>query len=64
MIVLTAPDEAALHDTYRRALAEGLPCSLFIDENIKGIRSATALGLGPVMYDEGRCITEGLPLMK
>lgn len=62
--MLSAPDEASLHAAYRRALAELLPCSLFIDENSKGVRSATVLGLGPLMAAEARCITEGFPLMK
>ncbi len=62
--MLSAPDEASLHSAYRLALAEQLPCALFIDENSKGVRSATVLGLGPLMADEARCITEGLSLMK
>lgn len=64
VIVLVARDEAALRDLYRQALAERLPCALFIDENCGGLESATCLGLGPVMRDEARCVTEGLPLMK
>ncbi len=62
--MLSAPNEAALHAAHRRALAEQIPCALFIDENSKGVRSATVLGLGPLMADEARCITEELPLMK
>ncbi len=62
--MLCAPDEATLHALHRRALAEQLPCALFIDENCKGIRSATVLGLGPLMNTDARTITEELPLMK
>ena len=64
VVVLSAPDEAALRALYARALAEDLPCSLFIDENCRGVRSATVLGLGPLMRDDARLVTEELPLMK
>ena len=53
-----------LHALHRRALAENLPCSLFIDENCRGVRSATVLGLGPLMIEDARLVTEELPLMK
>jgi peptidyl-tRNA hydrolase len=62
--VLSAPDEAALRSLHSRALAEGLPCSLFVDENCRGVRSATVLGLGPLMIEDARLVTEELPLMK
>jgi len=62
--VLSAPDEAALRALHRRALAEGLPCALFVDENCRGVRSATVLGLGPLMMEDARLVTEELPLMK
>ena len=62
--MLSAPDEAALYAAHRRALAEQIPCALFIDENIRGMRSATALGLGPLLHDDARCVTEGFALMK
>lgn len=64
VIVLCAPDEAALRAAHRLALAENLPCALFVDENCRGVRSATVLGLGPLIAADAAPITAKLSLMK
>jgi peptidyl-tRNA hydrolase len=42
-VVLAAPDEATLRLAYRRACGAGLPCHLWVEDDVP-----TALGVGPI----------------